>query len=292
MRAVSPQPRPPRLGPGPGVLARGIATPRPLAACVPRDRLALCNELPGHRVDRRRREPPSLRLAAGRTPRKPTAPAGLPLRRAAGPAPGADARPGRRPPRPQGGQPLGRPRARRRGRLAGRLGRGAESGAGRPAALRGRLGPPGRRPGGPPLADAQHRLPFPAGVCRGVSARRCRRLETSLARRCPPRPPPRAAPAAPGGRCCNGPPDRRRNAVCHWFCRARSCATGFASARLEPLTDRHWRSQWHPAPRDGMPTGQAARNDSSSAFWQTIAPFCSRRVRLARCGRPRDRASP
>ncbi len=99
-----------------------------------------------------------------------------------------------------------------------------------------RLGAPGRRTPRPSLADAQHRLPIPAGIHRRVSAPRRRRLEGSLARGRPPRPPPRAAPAA---------------------------------LRAAGAVSRH-------------ATGQAARNDSSSAFWQTIVPFCSRRVRLAR----------
>ena len=71
---------------------------------------------------------------------------------------------GRRPSRPQGGQPLGRRSARRRGRLPGRPGRRAHRAAGRAAAPRRRLGSPGSRPASPSLADAA------ASVCRFLRA--------------------------------------------------------------------------------------------------------------------------
>ena len=102
------------------LLARDIATPRPLLACQPRGWTTSEHQFPGHAVDRRCGEPASLWLAN----RRPTARRATSRRRAmcrgTGPTAWADACRRRGPSRSQGRQSAGGRRSRQRDRLPGR----------------------------------------------------------------------------------------------------------------------------------------------------------------------------
>ena len=169
---------------GRALLALGIATPRPLAACEPRrgtppGATYLATEwIP-------RRKPAPVRLAAGQVAHRAAIAAGLPLCGKRGPAAGKNARRRGRPPRPQGGQSRRRRRARTTSPCIWSTWTACVWGFVRAAPPGDGLGPVGCRPGRPPLGDAGDLSPISAGLHRGIPVG-IARLEVFLAGHRPP----------------------------------------------------------------------------------------------------------